>query len=182
MRTLSSGAGGTRAVDEIRMTGDLFFPLNSKNCFSYEVKDHASTRLQQVFNNNGDIPEFWEQAVTDARRIKKFGVVPVLLFHISREDDYILIPYQPDFYQHLQEFNFPAQLQKTQFKNQMTKAQESFLTILTNLKGFTSTDPQWLFKIYKGLDYDEWNDHDSKRTTKLDVQKLVGQALAKEVK
>lgn len=181
MRTLSSGAGGTRAVDEIRMTGDLFFPLGSPNCFSYEAKDHASTRLKHVFNNNGDIPSFWEQAVTDARRLKKFGVCPVLLFHISREDDYVLLPYQQEMYINLLKASpkVPVQLQMTSFTDKMRQQDNNFMTILTNLKGLFTQPPLKVFALYSGLDYDILNKTDEAHTT--DLSELVGDALREDI-
>ena len=171
MRTLASGAGGTRAVSEIRMTGDLFFPINSNNCFSYEVKDHQSTRLSQVFNNNGDIPSFWQQCTTDALRLKKYGIVPVLLFHVKRERDYVLIPYNKDFYLKLLDNDKPAQVQLTSYLDDMLKKEKKYMTILTDIDGFCSVPAQDLFSMYRGLDFNKLNKNN--KTEELNLNKLI---------
>jgi len=158
MRTLQSGAGGTRAVDEIRMTGDLFAPLGSNSSFSYEAKNHASTRLNHVFNNNGDIPEFWKQATTDCRRVRKYGLSPMLLFHVTREADYVLLPYTDWLFANLAVMkHLPCQSQVTYYTEERTNSLYVYRTILTTLDALCTLDAQEVFKHYKGLDWDKGN-------------------------
>lgn len=156
MRTLSSGAGGTRAVDEIRMTGDLFFPLGSNNSFSYEIKDHATTKLNQVFNNNGDIPEFWKQAVTDCRRVEKYGFIPMLIFHISRETDYVLTIFNPNIAHSLLAKGLKCQIQVTSYKDDRLKTQENFLTILTTLPDLMKINFTTVCEYTKDFDWEHY--------------------------
>ena len=157
MRTLSSGAGGTRAVDEIRMTGDLFFPLGSKNPFSYEIKDHATTKLKQVFNNNGDIPDFFEQAVTDCRRVEKYGFNPMLIFHISRETDYVLTMYNDSLYIDLFKNNLKFSTQWTSFEEKRLNTINKCHTILTTLPELMKLNYLDVFSYYSDDNY-SWED------------------------
>lgn len=157
MRTLQSGAGGTRAVDDLRMTGDIFAPLGSPNAFSYECKDHATTKLQQVFNNNGDIPSFWEQCTTDCRRVSKYGYSPMLIFHINREADYVLTPFTEWLRENLIEIEAPCQCQRTWYTQERTQLKYQFDTILTTLDSITKLPPLQMFKKYQFLDWDRLN-------------------------
>ena len=156
MRTLSSGAGGTRADGDIRMTGDLFFPIGSANPFNYEVKDHATTRIQHVFNNNGDIPSFLEQATTDARRGNP-STVPMLIFHISREADYILVPYTKALFRQLRDSLLPVQAQMSYFQDDKTKQVNKIPTLLTDLKSLTTIPAETLFEWYADCNWDYMN-------------------------
>ncbi|MBT9670533.1 hypothetical protein GPK34_00580 [Secundilactobacillus kimchicus] len=157
LRTLSSGAGGARAEHETRMTGDLFFPIGSNNSFTYELKNHASTRIQHVINNNGDIPEFWEQATTDCRRLSEWGYSPMLIFHISREADYVLVPWTKWLQMKLRELELPCEVQETWYVNERTKRKYSFETLLTTLSAITQLVPEELFEHYQDLNWDRAN-------------------------
>lgn len=155
MRTLSSGAGGTRAVDEIRMTGDLFFPLGSDNPFSYEIKDHATSKSIQVFKNNGDIPEFLKQAVTDCRRVEKYGFNPMLIFHVSRETDYVLTIYNEQLAEMLWSNNLSCSVQLNSFTEDRVDTLNRCKTIFTTLPDLMKLDYKKVFDIY--TDY-SWED------------------------
>ena len=180
LRTMSSGAGAGKTENETRMTGDLFFPIGSNNPFNYECKDHANVKFTNFFFNNGEIPEFWNQATTDARRLEYS--VPVLLVHVpqvtggNRALDLVLLPYEGKFYNFLVKNYLPAQVQITSYKDPMTEQLNHFKTILTDIKSFTAIDSQALFKIYANCDWDCWNR--GKDTVKpVDVDKVLHEAL-----
>lgn len=154
MRTLQSGAGGTRAVSDLRMTGDIFAPIGSPNCFSYEVKYHKSTTLENVFLNTGEIPSFWEQCTTDCRRVKKYGYSPMLIFHLDRRGNYILMPYTDWAYHTLQNKDQRVARLNTHYTIKRTNDRYDFDNILLTMQGLQSLNPLETFKHYKNLDWD----------------------------
>lgn len=161
MRSLTSGAGGSRTGQEqAQMIGDLFFPLKKKklivdNNFTYECKCHKSSKLVHLFNCNGEIPSFWEQATTDCRRISKHN--PMLIMHVDREDDYIVVPYNTLFEDYLFDNNLPYMSKKLSYTIKMTKQTYNYKVIITNLKSLMTTDPNWFYKIYENCDWDNLN-------------------------
>lgn len=180
LRTMSSGAGAGKTENETRMTGDLFFPIGSNNPFNYECKDHANVKFTNFFYNNGEIPEFWNQTTTDARRLKYS--VPVLLAHVpqvtggNRALDLVLLPYEGAFYNYLVRNYLPAQVQITSYKDPMTEKVNNFKTILTDIKSFTSIEAKDLFTIYSNCDWDKWN---VQKTTSnpVDIDKILKDVL-----
>lgn len=176
MRTLQSGAGGTRAVDDLRMTGDIFAPLGSKNSFSYEVKDHKATTLENVFMNTGEIPSFWEQCTTDCRRVKKFGYSPMLIFHIDRRGDFVLMPYLDWTFDQLVKNNQRVAKLITYYTIKRTGVRYDFDTLLTNMDGLQSLDAQDTFKHYHNLNWDSKHTTQDVLSPEQEVDELFGKA------
>lgn len=180
LRTMSSGAGAGKTENETRMTGDLFFPIGSNNPFNYECKDHANVKFTNFFYNNGEIPEFWNQTTTDARRLKYS--VPVLLAHVpqvtggNRALDLVLLPYEGAFYNYLVRNYLPAQVQITSYKDPMTEKVNNFKTILTDINSFTSIEAKDLFTIYSNCDWDKWNVHKT-TSNPVDIDKILKDVL-----
>lgn len=180
LRTMSSGAGAGKTEDETRMTGDLFFPIGSNNPFNYECKDHSNVRFTNFFFNNGELPEFWQQATSDARRLRYS--VPVLLVHVpqvtggNRALDMVLLPYEGAYYNYLVKHYLPAQVQVTSYTDSMTQKTNNFKTILTDIKGFTHPDSQDLFQMYQDCDWDRWNRETTNITT-INVDKVLDEVI-----
>ena len=154
MRTLQSGAGGTRAVDDLRMTGDIFAPLGSKNSFSYEVKNHSGVTLYNVFNNNGAIPSFWEQCTTDCRRVKKFGYSPMLIFKVEYRDTYCIFPYTDWAINEIKNNNGRYLVTQIGYSVKRNSTKYMFPVIVTNMKTLITTDHDKMFDVYRGLKWD----------------------------
>lgn len=154
MRTLQSGAGGTRAVDDLRMTGDIFAPLGSKNSFSYEVKNHSGVTLYNVFNNNGEIPSFWEQCTTDCRRVSKFGYSPMLIFKIEYRGTYCIFPYTDWAINEIKNNDGRYLLTQIGYSVKRNSAKYMFPVIVTNMKTLITLDHNKMFDVYRGLKWD----------------------------
>ncbi|QEG13731.1 putative holiday junction resolvase [Bacillus phage vB_BspM_MarvelLand] len=155
-RVPQSGAGGATWGADSRMNGDIVFPVGSKNSFVYECKKREGWGLHNLFLGTGQIKEWWEQVVTDARRMKEHGMAPCLIFSKNRDKDYILIPYVPGIYGDLIMGNHPAAIQRISFDN-IRKEPQYFDVILTTLEGFTSFEPAHIFEVYQGMEWDVHN-------------------------
>lgn len=142
LRTLESGAGSNRAENETRMTGDLFYPVGSNNVFSFEVKDHKATKLSHVFLNGAQISSFWQQAVTDCRKLK--GRTPMLIFHVDHKSDYCVFMYNEKFLHYLQ----------TQKKIDLVKVRLAIQYLsFVDLQGRTQLFPTMLMQLKDLVDY-----------------------------
>jgi len=157
MRVPSSGANHQQK-GEIRMIGDITFPVGSPNAFNYECKNHDSMAVKQVLMNNGNIPSFWEQATTDARRVPNKSLSPMLVFNVSHDTIYIVVPYTSWLVKRLWENGSPCQIQKIMYNDTTTKKDNTFDTILTTLSALVELNPLEVFNTYRDIDWDRYNE------------------------
>lgn len=157
MRVPSSGANHQQK-GEIRMIGDITFPVGSPNAFNYECKNHDSMAVKQVLMNNGNIPSFWEQATTDARRVPNKSLSPMLVFNVSHDTIYIVVPYTSWLVKRLWENGSPCQIQKIMYNDTTTKKDNTFDTILTTLSALVELNPLEVFNTYRDIDWDRDNE------------------------
>lgn len=157
MRVPSSGANHQQK-GEIRMIGDITFPVGSPNAFNYECKNHDSMAVKQVLMNNGNIPSFWEQATTDARRVPNKSLSPMLVFNVSHDTIYIVVPYTSWLVKRLWENGSPCQIQKIMYNDTTTKKDNTFDTILTTLSALVKLNPLEVFNTYRDIDWDRYNE------------------------
>ncbi|ANY29386.1 putative resolvase [Bacillus phage PK16] len=155
-RVPQSGAGGHTWGSDSRMNGDIVFPVGSKNPFVYECKKREGWEMHHLFLNIGQIKVWWEQVVTDARRMKEHGMAPCLIFSKNRDKDYVLIPYIPEVFNTLLINKHPVSLQRVRYDN-IRGEEQNFDTILTTLEGFTSFAPAEIFALYQGINWDIHN-------------------------
>ncbi|USL89290.1 protein D14 [Bacillus phage vB_BceH_LY2] len=154
-RVPQSGGGGARFGSDTRMTGDIIFPVGSRNSFVYECKKREGSTLEHLFKNIGEIKKWWEQVVMDSRRLREHGMSPCLIFSKNRDISYVLIPYSDDVYEKLDK-HFPVSRQTVSFKD-IRDEDQYFDTLLTTLDGFKSFDKVWLFDHYKDFNWDIQN-------------------------
>ncbi|ADH03207.1 RusA-like Holliday junction resolvase [Bacillus phage W.Ph.] len=154
-RVPQSGAGGFRFGSDMRMSGDITFPVGSKNVFVYECKKHEGWHLGHLFMNQGDIKKWWEQVVTDARRCADIGLVPCLMFSKNRDNTYVLLPFKQEVYDELSG-KYPVSRQNVYYLDVADERQE-FDTILMTLDGFTSYNKNIIWDHYRGIDWDVLN-------------------------
>ncbi|AIW03287.1 holliday junction resolvase [Bacillus phage Mater] len=154
-RVPQSGAGGHTWGADSRMNGDIVFPVTSNNSFIYEAKKREGWGLHNLFLNNGEIKTWFEQVVMDARRMAEHGMSPCLIFSKNRDKDYVLLPYVVEIYLALNK-KYPVSRQTVTFDNIRGETQY-FDTLLTTLDGFTSFDKEYLFAMYRNLDWDWQN-------------------------
>lgn len=138
--------------------GDLFFPqTHPMSIFNYELKNHAGVKLIHFFNSNGEIPSFVEQVVTDSNRLG--GVnhsVPCLIIHVNREDDYVVIPFEPVTYESLTKAG-STMITLLSYKQERTGNTYRYQVIVTNLTNFMTLDPTTTYHQYHHLDWNRLN-------------------------
>lgn len=159
-RVPQSGAGGHTWGADSRMNGDIVFPVESKNSLIYEAKKREGWGLHNLFLGTGEIKTWFEQVVMDARRMKKYGMSPCLIFSKNRDKDYVLLPFVQEVYDILLNNRYPVSRQTVTFDNIRGDAQY-FDTLLTTLEGFTSFKPSYIFSLYQDLNWDWQNEGQS---------------------
>lgn len=92
------GSGSLHWGDDNRVAGDIAAPQGLDFPFVIECKKHEGWTMDNVLLNTGDPRGWWEQVVTDARRVK---LVPMLIFSRNRAKDYVMIPYTDWMYARL---------------------------------------------------------------------------------
>ena len=132
---------------EINMIGDITAPTGSNNSFNYESKKHEAVNVKQVMFNNGEIPSFWEQVVTDSGRVVDGMLSPMLIFTKNYEPNYVLVPYTEWLVTNLQDKLLPCQVQKTSYVDSVSKKLQVFDTILTTLDAVMEFNPDDVFKL-----------------------------------
>lgn len=170
-RTFASGASGSDFSGDTRVTGDLFFPVGYPNCFSIELKNHAAFNIRQLFLNGSVLKTFLAQNVEDADRIA--GRVPMLVMHVNREDDYIVLPYHKDFEAFLVKNKLPYFRKSVFSSEKRTGKTTSFEALITNLNSFVKVKPNTMFKWYSNMsDYKSVSESTVEQTA---IDKLVGE-------
>lgn len=164
----TGGSGATRGIEteynhsdtigKNGFVGDLFFPqTHPMSIFNYELKNHAGVKLIHFFNSNGEIPSFVEQVVTDSNRLG--GVnhsVPCLIIHVNREDDYVVIPFEPVTYESLTKAG-STMITLLSYKQERTGNTYRYQVIVTNLTNFMTLDPTTTYHQYHHLDWNRLN-------------------------
>lgn len=151
----------------------MFFPVGYPNCFSIELKNHEAFNIRQLFLNGSVLRTFLAQNIEDADRIS--GRVPMLVMHVNREDNYIVLPYHKDFEAFLVDNNLPY-FRKTVFSSEKrTGKTTSFEALITNLNSFVKVNPKTMFKWYSSLS-------DYKSVSKSTVEQTKIDELVGEVK
>jgi len=97
-RTMASGAAGSEHGSDARLIGDIFSPIGYPDPFNYECKNHGDVTLKNIVWGTGELKQFMEQVITDAHRA---DTTPVLIMHINREADYVMLPYSNRLYNSL---------------------------------------------------------------------------------
>ena len=149
-------------VGKVGFVGDLFFPSDHPlSIFNYELKNHDKVRLTNIFNNNGEIPSFLEQVITDSNRLGGVGATaPLLIIHVTREDDYVVFPYNANVYSDLVTKG-PVMIKVMSFYQKRTELTYRYQMLITNLKTFEQVNPEQIQQVYSKLDWDVLN-HDLK--------------------
>jgi len=140
--------------EDNRLLGDLFFPLHHPlNIFNMELKNHDDIKLRTIFINGVQIQDFIEQVVTDAKRKVGYSV-PMLIIHISHEDDYVILPYQKDMYKSAVKQGFPIFRSILHAKDKMHNKTNYYDCIITDLSCFMNQSVSNLAKWYAKVDWD----------------------------
>ena len=161
-------------VGKVGFVGDLFFPNDHPlSIFNYELKNHDKVRLTNIFNNNGEIPSFLEQVITDSNRLGGVGATaPLLIIHVTREDDYVVFPYNANVYSDLVTKG-PVMIKVMSFYQKRTELTYRYQMLITNLKTFEQVNPEQIQQVYSKLDWDVLN-HDLKPVShEVDYDDLV---------
>lgn len=171
-RTFASGAQGDKFSSDVRVTGDLFAPVDYNFPFSVECKFHDDFNLRNVFINGSVVQLFLKQNVSDARRSNR---APMLVAKVSRQDTYVILPYTGNLENLLISKQAPYFFRRMYYQDDMTKKIYKFDMIITNLNSLLLATPSELWEWYSDLDWNCLNEDTNIRETDTDVDKLIGQ-------
>lgn len=171
-RTFASGAQGDKFSSDVRVTGDLFAPVDYNFPFSVECKFHDDFNLRNVFINGSVVQLFLKQNVSDARRSSR---APMLVAKVSRQDTYVFLPYTENLENLLIDKQAPYFFRRMYYQDDMTKMVYKFDMIITNLNSLLLATPSELWEWYHDLDWNYLNEDTNIREANTDVDKLIGQ-------
>lgn len=171
-RTFASGAQGDKFSSDVRVTGDLFAPVDYNFPFSVECKFHDDFNLRNVFINGSVVQLFLKQNVSDARRSNR---APMLVAKVSRQDTYVVLPYTENLENLLINKQAPYFFRRMYYQDDMTKRVYKFDMIITNLNSLLLATPSELWEWYNELDWNYLNEDNNIKENNTDVDKLIGQ-------
>jgi len=169
-RTFASGAQGDKFSSDVRVTGDLFAPVDYNFPFSVECKFHDDFNLRNVFINGSVVQLFLKQNISDARRSQR---APLLVAKVSRQDTYCILPYHKELETLLKEKQSPYFVRDMYYVDNMTRVSYHFNMIITNLDSLLLATPDELWEWYSTLDWNVLNENKSKKESEIDVDNLV---------
>lgn len=169
-RTFASGAQGDKFSNDVRVTGDLFAPVDYNFPFSVECKFHDDFNLRNVFINGSVVQLFLKQNISDARRSQR---APLLVAKVSRQDTYCILPYHKELETLLKEKQAPYFVRDMYYVDNMTRVSYHFNMIITNLDSLLLATPDELWEWYSTLDWNVLNENKSKKESEIDVDNLV---------
>lgn len=153
-------SGGLHWADDQRVAGDIIPPPKADFPFVIECKKREEWTIEHILLDIGQPREWWNQVVTDARRVK---LVPLLMFSRNRAKNFIMIPYTIEMYEELSSKGKDTMITTVTFPN-IRKEPQVFEVIVTTYETFTQLSPD-TYKMYaKGLEWDALNEVDDEPT------------------
>ena len=171
-RTFAYRAQGDKFSSDVRVTGDLFAPVDYNFPFSVECKFHDDFNLRNIFINGSVVQLFLKQNISDARRSNR---APMLVAKVSRQDTYVVLPYTGNLENLLINKQAPYFFRRMYYQDDMTKRVYKFDMIITNLNSVLLATPSELWEWYNELDWNYLNEDTNIIETNTDVDKLIGQ-------
>lgn len=142
-------------------SGDVIPPtaLAKKFPFSIEIKDHAVVEnINPLFYNNKVIQTFMEQAVGDSIREKK---VPLLLIHVSRQGDYMVVPHSSAVERRFSiadkpwmttDLSYASEMLEETYTHKMTVVLFKDFLELVDVDSLLDMSPTWWYDWYEYLE------------------------------
>lgn len=152
------GSGGLRWDSAQSIAGDIVPPEGMNFPFVIECKKHEGWILDHVLLNTGEPKNWFAQVVMDARRIKKYKKVPMLVFSKNRARNFVMVPYEGLLYNDLiQQGNHDVMRTSVTIKNIRDEIQV-FDVIVTTLDTLALFTPDYLRAYATNLVWDNYAD------------------------
>jgi hypothetical protein len=148
------GSGSLHWGDDNRVAGDIAAPQGLDFPFVIECKKHEGWTMDHVLMNIGDPKGWWEQVVTDARRVKH---VPMLIFSRNRAKDYVMVPHSTWLYLKLESIAKENMKTTVTIKNIRDELQH-FDVIVTTFDLISQVDPAALRTYAETIEWDPYKD------------------------
>src|SRR5699024_8810932 len=82
------GSGALHWEKDSRVSGDIVPPVDSDFPFTVECKKREGWYFDAIINETGEIPDWWQQSVDDAKRVDR---EPILIFSKNRAPSYVML-------------------------------------------------------------------------------------------
>lgn len=150
-------SGGLHWGSDQRVAGDIIPPQGSDFPFVVECKKREEWTMDHVLLDIGQPRTWWEQVVSDARRVK---LHPILIFSRNRAKDFVMLPYSEQAYRVLTEIEgaTDVMITPTSFDN-IRGEKQVFKVIVTTYDTFTSVPVETIKSlVYTNTEWDPYAD------------------------
>lgn len=146
------GSGSLHWGSDQRVAGDIIAPEKMDFPFVIECKKHEGWTIDHVLLDIGDPRKWWEQVVTDARRVER---VPMLVFSRNRAKDFVMIPFDSFMYDRLRTYG-PEVMRTTVTITNIRGEIQHFETIVCLYDNISKMSPDELREYANGLTWDPY--------------------------
>lgn len=147
-------SGGLHWGSDQRVAGDIIPPPEARFPFVIECKKREGWLIDHILLDNGQPRTWWEQVVTDARRVK---LIPLLMFSKNLAKDYIMVPFEDNLYTALTMMDNDVLRTPITFENIRGETQ-IFDVIVTTYDTFTKLDQDYLRGYAAMVDWDAYEE------------------------
>ena len=137
-----------------RVAGDIIAPPDAGFPFVIECKKREEWTMEHILLDIGQPKEWWQQVVTDARRVEK---VPILIFSRNRAKDFIMIPYDPSMYDKLNANDKAAMITSVSITNIRDEVQY-FDVIVSTYDALTNVPTSEVKEYAAAVDWDKYKE------------------------
>lgn len=153
----STWAGGGH--DEV--AGDIIAPTEEVFPYSLELKNHESFNLVNLYTTGGELPQFINQVMGDAKRTHK---IPALILHKNRSKNYFVLPYSDELFNKLDDSLSDYFVTRLVYTSDIENAVHSYKAIVSTLDDIMKI---YTYKEFVNLgmtSYNNWLNPDAEKT------------------
>lgn len=149
-------SGGLHWGDDQRVAGDIIPPPEADFPFVVECKKREGWTMEHILLDIGQPREWWEQVVTDGRRVK---LTPLMIFSRNRAKDFVMIPYNQSIFNMLVSYSNNVMITPITTTNIRDELEE-FYVIVTTYETFTQVPIDSIRDYAKKVQWDRYNTED----------------------
>lgn len=143
-------SGGLHWASDHRVAGDIIPPSESDFPFVVELKKREGWTIEHILLDIGEPRDWWRQVIEDSRRVKK---TPLLMFSRNRAKDFVMVPYDADFYSKLIDVSTDVMVTPVTTKT-VRDTEEVFYVIVTTFDTLKLIDKETIKNYANSVDWD----------------------------
>lgn len=146
-------SGGLNWGSDQRVAGDIVPPPESEFPFVIECKKQEGWTFDHIALDISAPREWWSQVVMDSRRVSR---VPLLIFSRNHAKDFIMIPYEQNMVEALNNIENDVTITWITIKNIRDEIQV-FKVLTTTFTTFSQLDKKYIQDYAKDLAWDPYS-------------------------